>query len=121
MTAKINIHHVEGVTVLEVTGRIALGDGAVVLRDAIQDALKTGAKKIVLDMGGTLYMDSAGLGELTLAFTAAKSNGCGVKLARLTRKLDDLMQITKLATVFDVYPDQEHAVASFSGYRPAAM
>ena len=119
MSAKINIRHMEGVTVLEVSGRIVLGDGGVTFRDSVQDALKTGTRKLVVDMGGVNYMDSAGLGELTNAYTSAKARGCDVKLARLTRRLDDLMQITKLATIFDIYPDEMEAVASFSRYQPA--
>jgi anti-sigma B factor antagonist len=119
MSAKINIRHMEGVTVLEVSGRIVLGEGGVTFRDSIQDALKTGAKKLVVDMGGVNYMDSSGLGELTNAYTSAKATGCDVKLARLTRKLDNLMQITKLATIFDIYPDKVEAVAAFSNYQPA--
>jgi len=119
MSAKINIRHMEGVTVLEVSGRIVLGDGGVTSRDSVQDALKTGTRKLVVDMGGVNYMDSAGLGELTNAYTSAKARGCDVKLARLTRRLDDLMQITKLATIFDIYPDEMEAVASFSNYQPA--
>ena len=118
MSANINIHHVEGVTVLEVSGRIVLGDGGVALRDSIQHALKFGTKKLVVDLGGVNYMDSSGLGELTNAYTSAKARGCDVKLARLTRKLDNLMLITKLATVFDIYPDEVEAVAAFSNYQP---
>jgi anti-sigma B factor antagonist len=119
MSAKINIHHAEGVTVLEVSGRIVLGDGGITLRDSIQAVLKTGAKKLVVDMGGVNYMDSSGLGELTNAYTSAKTRGCDLKLARLTRKLDNLMLITKLATVFDIYPDEVKAVAAFSDYHAA--
>jgi len=120
MSATINIRHMEGVTVLEVNGRIVLGDGGMTFRDSFQDALKTGTKRIVVDLGGVNYMDSAGLGELTNAYTSAKASGCDVKLARLTRKLDNLMQITKLATVFDIYPDEIEAVAAFSGYQQEA-
>jgi anti-sigma B factor antagonist len=119
MTAKINIRHMEGVTVLEVSGRIVLGDGGIVFRDSFQNALKTGTQKVVVDLGGVNYMDSSGLGELANAYTSAKARGCDVKLARLTRKLDNLMLITKLATVFDIYPDEVEAVAAFSNYQPA--
>lgn len=118
MSATINIRHMEGVTVLEVNGRIVLGEGGVTFRDSVQNALQAGTKKLVVDLGGVNYMDSAGLGELTNAYTSAKARGCDVKLARLTRKLDNLMQITKLATVFDIYPDNVEAVAAFSGCRP---
>jgi anti-sigma B factor antagonist len=96
-----------------------LGEGGIVFRDSFQDVLKAGTQKVVVDLGGVTYMDSSGLGELTNAYTSAKARGCDVKLARLTRKLDDLMQITKLATVFDIYSDEVEAVASFSSYQPA--
>jgi anti-sigma B factor antagonist len=113
MSAKISIRHVEGITVLDVSGRITLGEGGVTLRDAIQEALKTGTKKIVLDMGAVTYMDSSGLGELTGAYVSAKNRGCELKLLRLIEKIDDLMQITKLATLFDIYTDEKEALASF--------
>jgi len=119
VTTKINIRHTEGVTVLEVSGRIVLGEGGITFRDSIQNALKTDTKKIVVDLGGVNYMDSSGLGELTHAYTSAKARGCDVKLAGLTRKLDSLMLITKLATLFDIYSDEAEAVAAFSNYQPA--
>ena len=121
MNAKINIRHMEGVTVLAASGRIVLGEGAITLRDSIQEALKTGTRKLVVDMGGVNYMDSCGLGELTNAYTATKARGCDVKLASLTKRLDNLMQITKLATVFDIYPDEMEAVAAFSSCQTAVQ
>jgi anti-sigma B factor antagonist len=113
MSAKIGIRHVEGTTVLEVSGRITLGEGGVTLRDAIQDTLKTGTTKLIVDMGGVNYMDSSGVGELTAAYTSARNNGCELKLLHLTRKIDDLMQITKLATIFDIYSNEQEALSSF--------
>ena len=113
MSAKVTIRHVDGVTVLDVSGRITLGEGGVTLRDSIQDALKTGTHKLVLDMGNVTYMDSSGVGELTSAYTSAKNKGCDLKLASLTKKIDGLMQITKLATIFDIYADEMEAIASF--------
>jgi anti-sigma B factor antagonist len=113
MSAKIAIRHVEGATVLEVSGRITLGEGGVTLRDAIQNTLKTGVTKLIVDMGGVNYMDSSGLGELTAAFTSARNRGCELKLLHLTRKIDDLMQITKLATIFDIYSNEQQALSSF--------
>jgi anti-sigma B factor antagonist len=114
MSAKVNIRQTNGITVLEVSGRITLGEGGVTLRDAIQNALKSGATKLVVDMGDVNYMDSSGVGELTGAYTSAKRVGSGLKLVRLTRKIDDLMQITKLATIFDIYPSEQEAIASFT-------
>jgi anti-sigma B factor antagonist len=119
MSAKINVRHVEGVTVLEVSGRIVLGEGGIAFRDSIQNVLRTDTKKIVVDLGGVNYMDSSGLGELTNAYTSAKARGCDVRLAGLTRRLDNLMLITKLATVFDIYSDEAEAVAAFSSYQSA--
>ena len=112
MSAKVTIRHVEGVTVLEVSGRITLGEGGVTLRDAIQEALKTGTKTLILDLGGVNYMDSSGVGELTGAYISAKNKGCELKLLNLTKKIDDLMQITKLATIFEIYTDEKAALAS---------
>ena len=113
MSAKVTIRHVDGVTVLDVSGSITLGDGGVTLRDSIQDALKTGTKKLIVDLGDVSYMDSAGVGELTAAFTSAKNRTCELKLVNLTKKIDGLMQVTKLATIFDIYPDEKEAIASF--------
>jgi len=113
MSAKVTIRHVEGVTVLEVSGRITLGEGGTTLRDAIQEALKTGTKKLIVDMSGVGYMDSSGIGELTGAYVSAKNKDCQLKLVGLTKKIDDLMQITKLATLFDIYTAEKEALASF--------
>jgi anti-sigma B factor antagonist len=114
MSAKTNIRHVDGITILDVSGRITLGEGGVTLRDAVQNALNTGTRKLILDLGGVSYMDSSGVGELTGAYTSAKNKDCKLKLLRLTRKIDDLMQITKLATIFDIHSDEKEAIASFN-------
>ncbi len=115
MSANVIIRHVEGITILDVSGRITLGEGSVMLRDAIQEALKTGTKKLIVDMGGVGYIDSSGLGELTGAYVSAKNKGCELKLLHLTKKIDGLMQLTKLSTIFDVYSDEKEALASFKG------
>jgi anti-sigma B factor antagonist len=114
MSAKINIRHNDSVTILDVSGRITLGDGGITLRDAVQKAINANTKKLLLDMGGVSYMDSSGVGELTGAYTSAKNRDCQLKLLNLTRKIDDLMQITKLATIFDIYSDEKEAIASFN-------
>jgi len=113
MSAQVTIRHIKGITFLEVSGRITLGEGSVTLRDAIQDALDTGTKKLVVDLGGVNYMDSSGLGELTTAYRSARDNACDLKLLGLTKRIDDLMQITKLATLFDVYGTAQQALSSF--------
>jgi anti-sigma B factor antagonist len=114
MSAKISIRHAEDVTILDVTGRVTLGEGGVTLRDAVQHAIAANTRRLILNMGGVSYMDSSGVGELTGAYTSAKNKDCQLKLLHLTKRLDDLMQITKLATIFDIYSDEKEAIASFS-------
>ncbi len=105
----------QGVTVLTLTGRVTLGVESKTLRTRLKDMLDEGGKtKIVLDLGGVAYMDSAGLGALVASFTSAQSYGAEIKLANLTKKLGEQLQITKLATVFEVFGSVEDAVRSFS-------
>jgi len=104
-----------GVMVLELTGRITLGGGDVKMRDLIKGQLDAGQKRIVVDLGGVSFMDSSGLGELVAAYTSARRAGVTIKLANLTKKIDDLMEITRLASIFEMYGSVDEAVASFNG------
>jgi len=104
---------VDGVTVLELSGRITLGEGSVQLRDAIRDLIGKGQRNILLDVGEVSYIDSSGLGELVSAYTTARNQGAKLKLLKLTKKVHDLLQLTKLYTVFDIYDDEASAIASF--------
>jgi len=104
---------VDGVTVLDLSGRITLGEGSVQLRDAIRDLIGKGERRILLDLGDVNYIDSSGLGEMVSAYTSAKNQGASVKLLKLTKKVHDLLQLTKLYTVFDIYDDEASAIASF--------
>jgi anti-sigma B factor antagonist len=113
MSAHVTIHHIKGVTFLEVSGRITMGEGGVTLRNAIQDALDAGTTKLALDLSSVNYMDSSGLGELTTAYRLGKEKGCELKLVGLTKRIDDLMQITKLATLFDIFSNEQQALSSF--------
>ena len=113
MSVKISTRQVDGVTVLDMSGRITLGEGSVQLRDAVRDLLSKGQKHILLNLGDVTYIDSSGIGELVSAFTTAKNQGGELKLLNLTRKVHDLLQITKLYTVFDVKDDEASAVKSF--------
>jgi anti-sigma B factor antagonist len=90
-----------------------LGEGSVQLRDAIRGLIAKGSKKILLNMGEVNYIDSSGLGELVSAFTTAKNQQADVKLLNLTKKVHDLLQLTKLYTVFDIKDDEASAIASF--------
>ena len=114
MSMKFKSRQVDGVTILDLSGRITLGEGSVVLRDAVQDTLSKGSKQILLNLGGVDYIDSSGIGELVSAFTSVKNGGGALKLLNLTKKVHDLLQITKLYTgVFDVYDDEASAISSF--------
>lgn len=114
MSMKITTRQVDGVTILDLSGRITLGEGSVMLRDAVRDLLAKGSKQILMNLGDVNYIDSSGIGELVSAYTTARNQGGELKLLNLTKKVHDLLQITKLYTVFDVKDDEASAVASFS-------
>jgi anti-sigma B factor antagonist len=101
------------VTVVDIGGRITLGEGSALLRKTIRELLDEGRTKIVLNLADVNYIDSSGIGELVTAFTTVKKNGGNLKLLHLTKKVHDLLQLTKLFTVFDVYSDENTAVVSF--------
>ena len=113
MNLKTSSRQVDGVTIVDCSGRITLGEGSVVLRDAVKDLLSKGQKKILLNLGDVNYIDSSGIGELVSAYTTVKNQGGELKLLNLTKKVHDLLQITKLYTVFDVRDDETSAVKSF--------
>ena len=113
MSMKATNRQVEGVTVVDMSGRITLGEGSVVLRDTIRDLIGKGNKKILLNLGDVTYIDSSGIGELVSAFTAVRREGGELKLLNLTKKVHDLLQITKLYTVFDIKDDEATAIKAF--------
>ena len=113
MTMTVSSRQVNGVTVVDMMGRITLGEGSVVLRDTIRDLLGKGEKKILLNLGNVTYIDSSGIGELVSAFTSVRNQGGELKLLNLTKKVHDLLQITKLYTVFDIRDDETAAVGAF--------
>jgi anti-sigma B factor antagonist len=101
------------VTIVDLSGRIALGEGSALLRKLIRDLVESGKTRILLNLGDINYIDSSGIGELVSGFTAVRSRQGELKLLNLTKKVKDLLQITKLFTVFDVYTEETTAVASF--------
>ncbi|HEX3091903.1 MAG TPA: STAS domain-containing protein [Candidatus Angelobacter sp.] len=113
MSMKATNRQVEGVAVVDMSGRITLGEGSVVLRDTIRDLIGKGQKKILLNLGDVTYIDSSGIGELVSAFTAVRREGGELKLLNLTKKVHDLLQITKLYTVFDIKDDEATAIKAF--------
>jgi anti-sigma B factor antagonist len=110
---KISVRQVDGVTIVDCSGRITLGEGSVTLRDTVREILAKGQKKILLNLADVNYIDSSGIGELVSAFTTTKNQNGELKLLKLTKKVNDLLQITKLYTVFDVKDDETAAVKSF--------
>src|ERR1700751_3541974 len=110
---KASTRQVGEVTIVDLSGRITLGEGSVVLRDTIKDLLGKGHKKILLNLADVSYIDSSGIGEPVSAFTSVQRQGGELKLLNLTKKVHDLLQITKLYNVFEVKDDEPGAVAAF--------
>lgn len=113
MALKITNREVSGVTVLDLDGRIVLGEESNALREAVRNQLGSAGKKIVLNMKNVTYIDSAGLGTLVAAFHSARNQGATLKLANLGSKFQEVLQVTKLITVFDVFDNEAAAVSSF--------
>lgn len=114
MSLTINKRDTNGVTVLELDGRLTLGNPTAELRQILRGLLDQGQRKIVLNLGKVGYIDSSGLGELVSSFTTVKNNGGELKLASLTEKVNDLLTITKLYSVFDIHSDESAALKSFN-------
>lgn len=113
--AELNIKERQAgdVTILDLDGKITIGEGSVSLRGAIRRLVEEGKKKILLNLSGVGYVDSSGIGELVSSYTTTSSKGGQLKLLNLTQKIQDLLTITKLLTVFDVYDDEATALNSF--------
>ena len=101
-------------TILDLAGNITIGESADILRDKVRSLLQQGRKQIVVNLAGVSYMDSAGLGELVRSHATATQQGAALKLTNVTKRLQDLLVITKLSTVFDSYDDEAAAIASFA-------
>lgn len=114
MTMKSTTRQVDGVSIVDLSGRITLGEGSTMLRDIVRDMIAKGQKKILLNLGDVTYIDSSGIGELVSAFTTVRNGGGELKLLNLTKKVHDLLQITKLYTVFDIKDDEAAAIQSFT-------
>jgi anti-sigma B factor antagonist len=113
MTFRATVREISGIIVVDVSGRITLGEGSAMLRETVRDLLGKGQNRIVLNLGDVTYIDSSGIGELVSGYTTVKNHGGELKLLSLTKKVHDLLQITKLYTVFDVHNDEPGALNSF--------
>jgi anti-sigma B factor antagonist len=111
---KTKIRQANGVTIVDCSGRITLGEGSVILKDVVRKLLSEGQTKILLNLGAVNYIDSSGIGELVSAFTTVRKQGGELKLLNLSKKVHHLLLITKLYTVFDVKEDQVDAIKSFN-------
>jgi len=114
VSVKMTTRQVGDVTVIDVVGRITLGEGASAFRDTIRELAANGKKKLLLNLAEVSYIDSSGIGEMVSGFTTVANQGGAVKLLNLTKRVRDLLQITKLYTVFEVFDDEAAAVRSFS-------
>ena len=114
MSVKLSTRQVGDVTVVDAVGRITLGDGASTFRDTTRELAASGHKKLLLNLAEVSYIDSSGIGEMVSGFTTITNQGGQVKLLNLTNRMKDLLQITKLYTVFEVFEDEATAVRSFA-------
>jgi anti-sigma B factor antagonist len=114
VSVKLTIRQVGDVTVVDAAGRITLGEGASTFRDTIRDLAAKGDKKILVNLSDVSYIDSSGIGEMVSGFTTVTNHGGQLKLLGLSKRVKDLLQITKLYTVFEVFEDEASAVRSFA-------
>ena len=114
MSVKLSTRQVGNVSVIDVAGRITLGEGAAALRETLRDMVAKNQNKILLNLGDVTYIDSSGIGELVSAYTTVANTGGQLKLLNLNKRVKDLLQITKLYTVFEVKEDEADAIRSFA-------
>ena len=114
MSMNITIRENNGVTVIDLSGRLTLGDGPAILREDIRRLLEEGKTRLLLNLAGVTHLDSAGMGLLVGAYATVSRSGGQLKLSNLTSRVKDLLIITKLCTVFEIYDDEASAIASFA-------
>jgi anti-sigma B factor antagonist len=113
VSVKLTARQVGDVTVVDAAGRITLGEGSSTFRDTIRGLVAEGKKKVLLNLADVSYIDSSGIGEMVSSYTSVANAGGQMKLLHLTKRVQDLLQITKLYTIFEVFDDEPHGVASF--------
>ena len=114
MSIVINPRRLDDVVILDLSGRITMGEGTLVIRDRIKKLLQAGDQKFLLNLADVDYIDSSGIGELVSAYMGVKNRGGTLKLLQLTKKVHDLLQLTKLFTVFEVFSDERTALRSYN-------
>jgi len=114
VSMKATLRQVDSIIVIDMSGRITLGEGCTQLRELVREQLGKGKKELLLNLADITYIDSSGIGELVSAFTTVSNQGGQLKLLNLTKKVHDLLQITKLYTVFDIHDDEAKAIGTFA-------
>ena len=115
MSVNLRTRKTEGIVVVDLSGKLTIGEPVLLLRETLRTHVNEGERKFILNLGEVSYIDSSGLGELVSSYTTIRNKGGDVKLLKLTSKTRDLLQMTKLLTVFDVYEDEAQAIASLKG------
>jgi anti-sigma B factor antagonist len=116
MALTINVRSVNEAVVLDLVGNLTVGEAVGLLRETMHAQMNAGQRKFVLNLAAVSYIDSSGLGELVWAYTSVRSKGGDVKLLSLTTKVKDLLQLTKLLTVFDTYDSESRAIGALTGW-----
>ena len=114
MTIQASTRLVNGVAIVDISGQLRLGEGTGRLREVVQKLVNEGYKKILLNLGGVVHIDSSGIGELMMNYTTLRNQGGELKLMNLNKNVRNLLQITRLFTVFDVHDDQASALKAFT-------
>ena len=114
MSVKLTTREVNDIVIIDLSGRLTMGEACAAVRDELRDQIDHGVRKLLFNLADVSYIDSAGLGELTAAYTSVRNRGGALKLLNLTKRVQDLMQITKLYTIFDIYDNEKQAFASFA-------
>ena len=120
MSLSVNTRKVQGVVVMDMSGKLTAGEPVLLLRNTVRSFTEDGSRKFLLNLGSVSYIDSAGLGELITTYTTVRNKGGDVKLLNLTKTAKDLLQMTKLLTVFDTFDDEAKAVQALSGSAAAS-
>jgi anti-sigma B factor antagonist len=115
MSLIVRTRKVDNIVIMDLSGKLTIGEPVMQLRDALRAQVAEGDSKFIVNLGDVSYVDSSGLGELVSSYTTVRNKGGDVKLLKLTAKIKDLLQMTKLLTVFDVYDDEAKAIASLKG------
>ena len=114
MNAKLTSRQVGEVTVIDLSGRITLGEGSGMLRDELRNLIGTNRRKILINLADVTYMDTSGIGQLVAGYTTVSNQGGHLKLLNLTKKVKDVLQITKICTLFETFDDEKQALVTFN-------